>query len=100
MEEIEQWACSDWVATIVSEAVGAGQVLTTSWHGVPNKLYKSADIIDALSDYLPSQLTERLLVLIKQTKNWWGLWPKLTEAELGTIMQAGADKFLGAEIHV
>ena len=98
MRHDEQVACTEWLRHIMAEHSGPSNPTTMTYLDMKNFQYSANNYRYTLSVYLPSELCEHIeSVYGKGNHGYHDVWPILTEAELGTIMQAGADKFLYME---
>lgn len=100
MEPEEQKACDGWMHSVLAEVVGKGQPSELK-EGMPewmakngNVRYRRSEVKACLSSLIPPELVQRICSLVPLVGSYWQVWPLLTEAELGIIMQAGASKFL------
>ena len=88
MEPEEGRACANWLRSLVAEAYGPP---------LPNKpdgvmAYPTDHIRTVLLNHVSPQLTTKVMDSGRPTGP--PHWEELTEADLGTIMKAGAARFL------
>ena len=101
MDRTEQTALTNWLITTMAEEIGLAAVevdpLPGSDYGdyiETNVGYTETDFDAVLTKHLGEELTQKLQRLYERTDSFWEAWPFLDDSELGTIMLAGADKFL------
>ena len=83
----------------MAESYGLSQPVGVNAPGLPASLWDTARYFDSeyeetLARALPTNTAHRLKELMLVHTTYWAVWSFLTETELGTIMQAGASKFL------
>ncbi len=97
MEPEEQQAIQKWLIAKIAEHAGVARRERPSKVGCGICVgYRRNQWQDMFNASLPPALCERIQQLINKTPEigYWDVWPQLTEAELGIIMQAGAAGFL------
>lgn len=95
MEVEEQKACDLWVKSVMAEFAGLPDATVpapSSADGV-SLFYDVSEWKAMFRSAVPS-IAERIIELATTMRVLWDVWPMLTEAELGTIMQVGASNFL------
>ncbi len=96
----EQEACTKWVETKMAEFHGVPlRTFVNSSFEFPGLVYKKWQWNEMFRDCLPEDLAKRIRELILVARSYWEVWPLLSVADLGTIMQVGATKFLPEVIH-
>ena len=93
--EEEQQACDLWVKSAMAEFAGKPEfkVPATNSADGSSSFYDASEWKAMFRATVPT-IAERILEAATISTNLWVIWPQLTEAELGIIMQAGAARFL------
>ena len=98
MNHQEQLACSEWFRSIMAEGAGQGRVVTSGnvfqKLGLVNINYSTQDVRRVLCNHLPEELECRMRTIALVYRGYWWVWSCLSDADIGTIMQAGAARFL------
>ncbi len=93
MDADERMACSLWAKNAILKSAGEGDPLDTFEGFEANAAWDGEDWIKCMMDNLPEELAIKICWLATQVGGLWNVWPILEEAELGTVMQAGAINF-------
>ena len=93
MDADERMACSLWAKNAILKSAGEGDPLNTYEGFAANASYTGEDWIKCMMERLPEELAIKICWLATKVDGFWNVWPMLEEAELGTVMQAGAINF-------
>ncbi len=95
----ERQACDLWVRSVMAEFAGRPiHVVQTPKSADGLSLFYDSREWEAMFRAIVPSIADRIIELGLRLKNLWEVWPLLTEAELGTIMQTGAAKFLKSPV--